>query len=369
VVRLVDQLIHQAIQDRATDIHIEAYSDAVVVRRRIDGILYDTKVAEKTGVLYPAIVSRIKLMARLNIVETRLPQDGRSRVTVGRSRYDLRISVIPTTHGENIVIRILPAKMLLSFEELGFSPHNMKIMTELVGQPHGIVFVTGPTGSGKSTTLYACLSALNTSERKIVTIEDPVEYEIRGLSQLQINPQIGLSFAGALRSMLRHDPDVMMVGEVRDGETAEITIQTALTGHLVLSTLHTNNASSAAVRLLDMGVDPYLVASSVRAFIAQRLVRVICQSCRTSDEYKGKKAYRGVGCDKCGKTGYNGRVAICEILPLTEEIQGLIMDRATSAEIERAAVSAGMTRLADDGWAKVADGVTTPDEVIRVISL
>ena len=369
VVRLVNQILQQAIDDRATDIHFEMYADGVSVRRRIDGVLYDTKVSDNIDVLYSSIVSRVKLMASLNIVERRLPQDGRVRVSVGHKEYDLRVSVIPTLHGENVVIRILPTTMLMDLEELGLSQDNRDKMESLIAQPHGIIMVTGPTGSGKSTTLYACLGRLNTRERKIITIEDPVEYEIRGISQTQINPAIGLTFASSLRSMLRHDPDVMMVGEVRDRETAEITIQTALTGHLVLSTLHTNDAASGAVRLIDMGVDPYLIASSVRAFAAQRLVRVICPKCRESYQDDGKTLYRGKGCDDCSDTGYRGRIAICEILVCDDDIRRLILDRAPSTDIDKCARKAGMVSLTQDGWDKVEQGITTAEEVARVTSM
>jgi len=368
VVRLVNQIFEQAIRDRATDIHFESYEDGVAIRRRIDGLLYDTKVAENISVLYSPIISRIKLMADLNIVERRLPQDGRVRVKVGQNQYDLRISVVPTLHGENIVVRILPATMLLSMEDLGLSQYNFSTLINLISKPHGVILVTGPTGSGKSTTLYACLSRLNTRERKIITIEDPVEYEIRGLTQTQINPQIGLTFARALRSMLRHDPNVMMVGEIRDKETAEVTVQTALTGHLVFSTLHTNDSASAAVRLVDMGVDPYLVASSVRAFTAQRLVRVICPDCKEQYASGGKTLFRGKGCRKCGNTGYYGRVALCEVLVLDDAIGELILHHASASEIRGKAVSSGMITMLQDGWEKVGRGVTTAEEILRVTS-
>ena len=366
VVKLVNQLLHQAISDRATDIHFEVYRDEAVLRRRIDGVLYDTPVSRNIGALYPAIISRIKLMAGLNIVERRLPQDGRARVNVGREQFDLRVSVVPSIHGENAVIRILPTTMLFSLDQLGLSPRHLEILTGLIRLPHGIVFVTGPTGSGKSTTLYACLSRLNSRDHKIITIEDPVEYELKGILQSQVNPRIDLTFARALRSMLRHDPDIMMVGEVRDKETAEITIQTSLTGHLVFSTLHTNDAASAAIRLLDMGIDPYLISSTVRAFMAQRLVRVVCDQCREWYETKGRRCSRGRGCRQCNGTGYRGRVAISEILPIGPEIQELILQRVTARQIREKAVALGMKTLAGDGWDKVAQGVTTVDEVTRV---
>lgn len=366
VVKLVNQLLHQAIADRATDIHFEVYRGEVSVRRRIDGLLYDTQVSRSIGVLYPAIIARIKLVAGLNIVERRLPQDGRARVKIGQNDYDLRVSVVPTLHGENVVIRILPTTMLFNLEQLGLSPHNLALLEELLRKPHGIIFVTGPTGSGKSTTLYACLSRLNIRERKIITIEDPVEYELRGVTQTQINPAINLTFARALRSMLRHDPDVMMVGEVRDAETAEVTIQTALTGHLVFSTLHTNDAASAAVRLIDMGVDPYLITSTVRAFVAQRLVRMICAHCRTPYLENGRQYFRGRGCEKCSRTGFHGRIAIYEFLAMGRDIQELILRKASAAEIRDRAVVAGMVSLANDGFEKVAQGITTAEEVLRV---
>ncbi len=366
VITLVNQLLQQAIADRATDIHFESYRDDVLVRRRIDGVLYDTSVSRQLDVLYPAIVSRIKLMAGLNIVERRMPQDGRARVSIAGQPYDLRVSVVPTVHGENVVIRILPTVMLFSLEHLGFSPKPQAAILELLRLPHGILFVTGPTGSGKSTTLYACLSRLNSRAHKIITIEDPVEYEIKGIMQTQVNPRIDLTFARALRAMLRHDPDIMMVGEVRDRETAEITIQTALTGHLVFSTLHTNDAPSAAIRLLDMGVDPYLIASTVRAFIAQRLVRVVCEGCREWYEESGRRMSRGRGCRQCNGTGYRGRVAICEVMPLLPPLQDLILKRTSAREIRERAVKLGMVTLAADGWDKVRQGITTADEVLRV---
>jgi type II secretory ATPase GspE/PulE/Tfp pilus assembly ATPase PilB-like protein len=365
VIKLVNQILHQAITDRATDIHFEVYRDDVTLRRRIDGILYDTPVSRNMAALYPAIISRIKLMAGLNIVERRLPQDGRARVNIGSHQFDLRVSVVPSVHGENIVIRILPTSMLFSMEQLGLSPDHLHILTDLIQLPHGIVFVTGPTGSGKSTTLYACLTRLNTRDHKIITIEDPVEYEIKGIMQTQVNPRIDLTFARALRSMLRHDPDIMMVGEVRDRETAEITIQTALTGHLVFSTLHTNDAASAAIRLLDMGVDPYLIASTVRAFVAQRLVRVVCEHCREWIEIHGRRCSRGRGCPQCNGTGYRGRVAISEIMQVLPEIQDLILRRATARDIRQQAVALGMKTLAADGWDKIEKGITTVEEVTR----
>ena len=366
VVRLVNQIFQDAIASRATDIHLEIGRDEVSVRRRVDGILREPQLPRDLRRLYPAIVSRIKLMSGLNIVERRLPQDGRTRVRYEGRDYDVRVSVVPSVHGEDIVARILPASMLFDLEHLGFSETHLGTLKDLIQHPHGILFVTGPTGSGKSTTLYACLSRLNSRDRKIITIEDPVEYELPGITQTQINPQIGLTFAHALRSMLRHDPDIMMVGEVRDRETAETAIQTAMTGHLVLSTLHTNDASGAAVRLVDMGVDPYLVTSTVLAFVAQRLVRVICPGCREAYTEGGREFYRGRGCRKCGGSGYFGRMVICEVLKLTPEIQDLILEQAPAARVQARAQELGMQTLAEDGWAKVAAGLTTADEVLRV---
>lgn len=369
VVRLVNQLLQEAIKDRATDIHFEVYRDGVVVRRRIDGVLYDTHVPRNIRLLYPAIVSRIKLMSGLNIVERRLPQDGRARVTIASAQYDLRISIVPAVHGEDVVIRILPSTMLFDLGQLGFTDDHLNEMEKLIARPHGILFVTGPTGSGKSTTLYACLSRLNTRDRKIITIEDPVEYELRGITQTQVNPKIGLDFPRALRSMLRHDPDVMMVGEVRDRDTAQIAIQTAMTGHLVLSTLHTNDAAGGAVRLIDMGVDPYLITSTVLAFVAQRLVRVICRDCRERYEEQGRTLYRGRGCRKCNRSGYRGREAITEFLPLEPEIQQLVLARASARDIRARADKLGMATLARVGEDKVARGITTMEELLRVTSL
>jgi type II secretion system protein E len=385
VIKLVNQILHQAIKENATDIHIEPFKNELILRSRIDGILYETAVSEDIRFLYPSIVSRIKIMSGLDIVEKRLPQDGGARIKLGKDEYDLRVSILPSMYGENVVIRILPVTMLFSLEKLGLLPDDLKRIEELINRPHGIIFLTGPTGSGKTTTLYAALSKLNTPERKIITIEDPVEYELRKINQVQVNPKINLTFARALRSMLRHDPDIMMVGEVRDFETAEITIQAALTGHLVFSTLHTNDAASGATRLIDIGVEPYLIASSVEAFIAQRLVRVICENCKESyqlsaisDQLKDKKlkaesgklkAYKGKGCEKCKHTGYRGRTAIFEILLLNPAIKELIMKKASSDEIKSKAVSLGMRTLRDDGWEKIKAGITTVDEVMRVTQI
>ena len=371
-------LIQQAVEDRATDIHVEPFGTWSRVRQRVDGLLYEMPIPPDLVRVHSMIVSRIKVMAKLNIAEKRLPQDGRITVRVREEELDLRISVLPTAFGEAMDIRLLPSRMLYSLEELGLAPDHLRLLAELLERPHGIVFVTGPTGSGKTTTLYACLVKLNDAYRNILTIEDPVEYHLPGITQLQIHPKIGLSFAQGLRSMLRHDPDIMMVGEIRDPETAEITIRSALTGHLVFSTLHTNDAAGGVARLLDMGVEPYLVASSVLGFIAQRLVRVICDSCRESVKPAGQLAEqfggcdlpeaisRGRGCPSCKGTGYRGRTAIYEFLTVDGTIQDLILRRAASGEITRAAQRAGMRTRRQDGWRKVLQGVTTPEEVLRV---
>lgn len=321
-------------------------------------------------------------MSNLDIVERRLPQDGRAIVKVQDQTLDLRISTLPTPYGESMVIRILPVKLLFNMEKLGFSEQDLKIVKDLIKRPHGIIFVTGPTGSGKTTTLYAALNELNTEDRKIITIEDPIEYEMENITQIQVAPHIGLSFARGLRSILRHDPDVMMVGEVRDLETAEIAMRSALTGHLVLSTLHTNDASSGITRLIDIGVEPYLIASSVTALIAQRLVRLICPECKKEDKTISPeikklitsnlkvqdskvKIYRGEGCKNCNSTGYYGRTAIYEILLINEKIRELILEKASSAEVKKVALESGMYSLSQSGWRKVMEGLTTPEEVMR----
>src|SRR3989338_3755126 len=321
VVQLVNQIILEAYKKRASDIHLEPFRGKIRLRYRIDGELHEQPVPAELKKFYISILSRIKIMANLNIVERRLPQDGKARVKTQDQTLDLRISSIPTPHGESMVIRILPSGMILDLESVGFEDNHSRIFKSLIRKPHGIIFVTGPTGSGKSTTLYAGLNAINTVERKIITIEDPVEYELEGIAQLQVSPDIGLNFSKGLRSMLRHDPDVMMVGEVRDLETADIAIRVALTGHLVMSTLHTNDAASGATRLLDIGGEPFLVASSVIVFVAQRLVRVICPYCKREDpevlpEVKERivrelklphldfPVYEGHGCDECHGTGF-----------------------------------------------------------------
>ncbi len=382
VIRLVNQVLQQAINDRATDIHVEMFREELNLRYRVDGILYDASAPETIKHLYPAIISRIKVMSGLDIIERRIPQDGRAKVRIGPKEYELRISIMPALYGENIVIRILPATMLFDIVGLGMSKKDLDILGTLIERPHGIIFVTGPTGSGKTTTLYSCLNKLNTRQRKIVTIEDPVEYELKGVTQTQVNPKINLTFSVILRSMLRHDPDIMMVGEVRDYETADITIQTALTGHLVFSTLHTNDAASGITRLMDIGLEPYLIASSVEVFMAQRLIRLICNNCKESYQLPSQFArhfqasgnsevkqtvYRGKGCKICNNTGYMGRTGIYEILLLDEEIKKLILEKASSSMINEKAVEAGMRTLKQDGWEKIVAGLTTPEEVLRVV--
>jgi type II secretion system protein E len=381
--RFVNQILLEAYRDRATDIHIEPYENELRIRYRIDGILYSAKVPENIRHFESAIISRIKVMANLNIAEKRLPQDGRIKVKVGKQDLDLRVSILPTPFGESAVIRILSSSMIYSLEDLGLCKNDLVTLDLLIKKPHGIIFVTGPTGSGKTTTLYACLSKINKTDKKIITIEDPIEYQLNGITQIQIHPQIGLTFAQGLRSMLRHDPDIMMVGEVRDLETAEITIRVALTGHLVFSTLHTNDAASAVTRLLDMGVEPYLVSSSVECFIAQRLVRLLCNRCRVPIkpnpemlkklgiivlENSDLTLYEAKGCEACKFIGYKGRTAIYEFLLMNDAIRDMILAREPANKIKTKAISLGMRTLRDNGWEKVKQGLTTPSEVIRVTS-
>jgi type II secretory ATPase GspE/PulE/Tfp pilus assembly ATPase PilB-like protein len=316
-------------------------------------------------------------MSGLDIVEKRLPQDGRIKVTVGQEELELRVSIMPSLYGENVVLRLLPTKMLFDLPQLGMLPDDLKTLERVIARPHGVIFVTGPTGSGKTTTLYACLSRLNSPERKIITIENPIEYELKGVTQIPVAPKLGFSFMEGLRSMLRHDPDVMMVGEVRDHESAEITIRMALTGHLVFSTLHTNDAPSSVTRLLDMGLEPYLISSTVLAFVAQRLVRQICPDCKTIDPEPVRlegpagagvppTVYKGKGCDACRQSGYRGRMGIYEIVVVDEAVRQLIMAKAPAEAIKQQLVKAGWKSMRQDGWQKVAMGQTTPEEVLRV---
>jgi len=380
--KFVNQILLEAYKDRATDIHVEPYEDQLKIRYRIDGILYDAKVPSNIKSFESAIISRIKIMSNLDITEKRLPQDGRIKVRVGETELDLRVSILPTPYGESVVIRILSNAILYSLEELGLSPQDLNLLDSLIKKPHGIIFVTGPTGSGKTTTLYACLSRINNTDRKILTIEDPIEYQLVGITQIQVRPAIGLTFANGLRSMLRHDPDIMMVGEVRDLETAEITIRVALTGHLVFSTLHTNDAASSIARLLDMGVEPFLVSSSVECFIAQRLVRILCSQCKVKAKAQPEiisnfgldknldlsqiTIYEGKGCEACRFTGYKGRTAIYEFLMMNDEIREMTISRQPANQIRKKAVALGMHALRQDGWDKVRQGITTVAEVLRV---
>jgi len=378
VIRLVNLLIEEAVTAEASDIHIEPSEDTLRVRYRIDGILYDLEAPPRR--LQAAVTSRIKLMAELNIAERRLPQDGRIRMTLNGRRVDIRVSSIPTIHGESIVMRLLDrSSVFMPFDKLGFSPATAATFDRLINQPNKILLVTGPTGSGKTTTLYAALDKINAPEKKIITIEDPVEYQLKGINQIAVRPKIGLTFAGGLRHIVRQDPDIIMVGEIRDLETAEISVQAALTGHLVFSTLHTNDAPGAITRLQDMGVEPYLIASVLSGVLAQRLVRRICQSCRVPDapdpadllaigvtDAHGVELFRGQGCELCRKTGYKGRVGIYELFIITEEIRSLILRRASTGEIRRVAVEQGMVTLREDSWVKARTGFTTVEEILRV---
>ena len=378
VVRLVNLLVENAIDAEASDIHVEPFEDTLRVRYRLDGILFDQEAPPRR--LQAAVTSRIKLMAEMNIAERRLPQDGRIRVTVPGRRVDIRVSTIPTVHGESIVMRLLDrSSVFLALEKLGFAPGTLRHFESLIKRPHGIVLVTGPTGSGKTTTLYGALDKINLPDRKIITVEDPVEYQLKGVNQIPVKPKIGLTFATGLRHIVRQDPDVILIGEIRDLETAEIAIQAALTGHLVFSTLHTNDAPGAITRLQDMGVEAYLVASVLEGVLAQRLVRRICTACRVPDtpsaadlEALGiegaadRQLYRGRGCDECRGTGYRGRTGIYELFPITEEARSLILRRAPTRDIRRHAIEAGMVTIRMDGWLKAGEGVTTVEEILRV---
>ena len=378
VVRLVNLLIENAIDAEASDIHVEPFEDTFRIRYRLDGILFDQEAPPRR--LQAAVTSRIKLMAEMNIAERRLPQDGRIRVTLRSRRVDIRVSTIPTVHGESIVMRLLDrSSVFLPMEKLGFAPGTLRRFEALIKRPHGILLVTGPTGSGKTTTLYGALDKINTPDRKIITVEDPVEYQLKGVNQIHVKPKIGLTFATGLRHIVRQDPDVILIGEIRDLETAEIAIQAALTGHLVFSTLHTNDAPGAITRLQDMGVEPYLVASVLEGVLAQRLVRRICTACRVPDTpnaadlealgiegTSGRPLYRGRGCDECRGTGYRGRTGIYELFPISEDARSLILKRAPSRDIRRYAIEAGMVTLRMDGWLKACESVTTVEEILRV---
>jgi general secretion pathway protein E len=381
VIRLVNSIIGRAVETRASDIHVEPFERSLRVRYRIDGVLRDMQSPSHN--LRAAVISRIKLMANLNIAETRLPQDGRIRLVNRGKEIDLRISTVPTMHGESVVLRILDKGGVdLGFDSLGFNDTTLPRYLDILDRPHGIVLVTGPTGSGKTTSLYTSLLHLNTGEKKILTIEDPVEYQLDGVNQVQVKTQIGLTFANALRSFLRQDPDIIMIGEIRDVETAEIAVQAALTGHKVLSTVHTNDAASTITRLLDMGIEDFLLTSTINGITAQRLVRTICDHCREPVEVlpeivrqfsleryaKGDaiSLYWGRGCDHCGGTGYRGRTSILEVLEMTDPIRSLVLRRSESQLIKQAAIENGMQTMHQDGLSKALSGVTTLDEVLRV---
>ena len=379
VIRLVNLIISRAIESRASDIHIEPFEKELKVRYRIDGVLFDVESPPKR--LKAATISRIKIMAKLNIAERRLPQDGRIKMRVLGKDVDLRVSTLPTMYGESVVMRILDKSntQIYDLEKLGFAEGMFNTFEDLIKRPYGIILVTGPTGSGKTTTLYGALNRINLPDKKIITIEDPVEYQITGINQIHVNPQIGLSFAAGLRSIVRQDPDVIMVGEIRDLETAEIAIRAALTGHLVFSTLHTNDAPSAIARLVDMGAEDYLLASSILGVLAQRLVRVICPECREPQPFEPgslgnlgselgdqDQVFQGKGCKDCGNTGYRGRLGIFEFMLMEDSIRRLTLTNADATQVRRTAVENGMITLRQDGFQKIKQGVTTVSEVLRV---
>ncbi len=381
VIRLVNQIITKAVEARASDIHIEAFENELRVRFRIDGVLRETE--SPANRFRAAIVSRIKIMAKLNIAERRLPQDGRIKLAIRGTPIDLRVSTIPTMHGEGVVMRVLDRKgVSLDFAALGVSDFALETLVKILERPHGIVLVTGPTGSGKTTTLYTSLVRLNSPDKKILTVEDPIEYQLDGINQIQVQPSIGLSFANVLRSILRQDPDIVMIGEIRDVETAEIAIQAALTGHLVLSTLHTNDAASTISRLLDMGAEDFLLTTTLNGIAAQRLVRTLCLRCKTRslalpelEEQLNLKRYtrdseihlyRAVGCDQCNGTGFFGRSSLIEVLIVTDPIRRLILKRAEAMDLHRTAVGEGMRTMYDDGMRKALAGLTTVEEILRV---
>ena len=380
IIKLVNHIISQSIKARASDIHFEPYQNSITVRYRVDGILYDLLTPPKW--IQPALISRVKVMAKMNIAEKRLPQDGRFEVKIGDQDIDCRVSTIPTAFGERVVLRLLnKSGSLMELPDIGLTPARLKLLTKLVATPNGIILVTGPTGSGKTTTLYAVLSSINKPDINIITIEDPIEYQINGISQIQVNPKIDLTFARGLRSIVRQDPDVILVGEIRDRETAEIAVQSALTGHLVFSTLHTNDSASAITRLVDIGVEPFLISSSVLAVVAQRLVRVLCDECKqryipndiylksiglTPDHFNQRNVFKAVGCENCIHTGYRGRLGIFEIMVLTERLKGVILKTFDSNRIKTEAIQQKMISLRQDGLKKVLDGITTIEEVLRV---
>lgn len=382
VIKFVNQVIWEAYKDRATDIHFEPSEDELRIRYRIDGILHQTPMPPQLKRYQASLISRIKVMSGMNIAEKRLPQDGRINVRIKGEELDIRVSTVPTVYGESVSLRLLTrGKIFLSLDKLGFAPQDEEAIREIIVKPHGIMLVTGPTGSGKSTSLYAFLSSINSVHKRIITIEEPVEYELKGINQIAVRSDIGLTFARGLRHILRQDPNVIMVGEIRDLETAEIAIRAALTGHLVFSTLHTNDAPSAFTRLIDMGIEPFLVASSVEAVMAQRLVRTICPHCKAEqklersylrkigfppDEIHTAKFWHGVGCEQCRQLGYQGRMGIYELLVLNDNLRPLILNRSAASSISNRAIENGMRTLRLDGWNKVKAGQTTVEEVLRV---
>src|SRR6266568_4469271 len=380
IIRFVNQVLKDAIELRASDIHLEPFEHELRIRYRIDGVLQDVPVPSQIKRFQPAIVSRVKILSHLNIAEKRLPQDGRIKIRIDESEVDIRVSVIPMLHGEAVVMRLLRQHATLrGMRHLGMNARELKSFRRVLGLPHGIILVTGPTGSGKTSTLYTALNEINDSVRKIITIEDPIEYQLKGVNQIQVLEKAGLTFARGLRAILRHDPDVLLIGEIRDQETAQIAVQASLTGHLVFSTLHTNDAPGALTRLVDMGVEPYLVASSLEAVLAQRLVRVLCPQCKQEDTSPAATAfkaelefpanlpiYRAVGCRECRQTGYHGRRAIFEWMDSNNQIRQMILKNCSSDQLREAARRAGMRTLAEDGWRLIRQGVTTPEEVLRV---
>ena len=379
VIKLVNEIILEAINERASDIHIEPFERTLSIRYRIDGVLQEAAMPPQINRFKAAIISRVKILSNMNIAERRLPQDGRIKFSVGSRQVDVRVSVIPMIFGEGVVMRILDkTTVLYSLTELGLDEETFDQFKTLIVKPHGIFLVTGPTGSGKTTTLYAALNAIVGSEKKVITTEDPVEYNLDGVNQIPVDHKVGMSFAMGLRAILRHDPDVVMIGEIRDLETAQAATQASLTGHLVLSTLHTNDAASAATRLIDMGVEPFLVSSTLSGVMAQRLVRVICPSCKKEVNLKkaglpknlkwpkGGKVYKGVGCRACRNGGYRGRTGLYELLIMNEELGEQIIERVPASALVRTGQANGMRMLSEDGWLKVREGITTPDEVMRV---
>ena len=385
VIKFVNQIIWEAFKDRATDIHFEPAEDELRIRNRIDGILHQIPLPPQLKRYQAALISRIKVMSGMNSAEKRLPQDGRINVRIKGEEIDIRVSTVPTVYGESVSLRLLTrGKIFLSLEKLGFAPAEENAIREVIIKPHGIFLVTGPTGSGKSTSLYAFLSSINSVTKRIITIEEPVEYELKGINQIAVRSDIGLTFAMGLRHILRQDPNVVMIGEIRDQETAEIAIRASLTGHLVFSTLHTNDAPSAFTRLIDMGIEPFLVASSVEAVMAQRLVRTICKHCKTEQvverdylkrigfpaaDIASAKVWHGAGCEHCRQQGYQGRKGIYELLVVNEAIRPLIMNRSSATAIAQRAIEGGMRTLRDDGWIKVKGGETTIEEVLRVTQM